>query len=34
VDENEVINALSQEQSRWGDLNARLDDLERTLGAR
>ena len=34
VDENEAVNALSQEQSRWGDLNTRLDDLERTLGAR
>lgn len=34
ADENEAINALSQEQSRWGDLNTRLDDLERSLGAR
>ena len=34
VDENEAVNALSQEQSRWGNLNTRLDDLERTLGAR
>jgi chromosome segregation ATPase len=34
VDENEAANALTQEQSRWGDLNTRLDDLERTLGAR
>jgi hypothetical protein len=34
VDENEAVNALAQEQSRWGDLNTRLDDLERSLGAR
>lgn len=34
ADENEAVNALSQEQSRWGDLNTKLDDLERTLGAR
>jgi hypothetical protein len=34
VDENEAVNALSQEQSRWGDLNTRLEDLERTLGGR
>ena len=34
ADENEAANALSQEQSRWGDLNTRLDDLERSLGAR
>ena len=34
ADENEAANALGQEQSRWGDLNTRLDDLERTLGAR
>jgi seryl-tRNA synthetase len=34
MDENEAVNALSQEQSRWGDLSTRLDDLERTLGAR
>ena len=34
MDENEAVNALSQEQSRWGDLNTRLDDLERSLGAR
>jgi hypothetical protein len=34
VDENEAVNALTQEQSRWGDLNTKLDDLERTLGAR
>lgn len=34
ADENEAVNALSQEQSRWGDLNTRLDDLERTLGGR
>ena len=34
MDENEAVNALSQEQSRWGDLNTRVDDLERSLGAR
>lgn len=34
ADENDAVNALSQEQSRWGDLNTRLDDLERTLAAR
>jgi hypothetical protein len=34
VDENDAVNALSQEQSRWGDLNTRLEDLERTLGGR
>jgi hypothetical protein len=34
LDENEAVNALSQEQSRWGDLNTRLEDLERTLGGR
>ena len=34
ADENEAVNALTQEQSRWGDLNARLDDLEKTLGGR
>jgi seryl-tRNA synthetase len=34
TDENEAVNALSQEQSRWGDLNTRVDDLERSLGAR
>jgi chromosome segregation ATPase len=30
--ENEAAQALSTEQSRWVDLNARLDDLERLLG--
>ena len=34
ADENEAVNALTQEQSRWSDLNTRLDDLERSLGAR
>jgi hypothetical protein len=34
VDENDAVNALSQEQSRWGDLNTRLEGLERTLGGR
>jgi predicted nucleic acid-binding Zn-ribbon protein len=30
--ENEAAQALSTEQSRWIDLNARLDELERLLG--
>lgn len=30
--ESEAIQALSTEQSRWVDLNARLDELERLLG--
>ena len=34
ADESDAAIALGQEQSRWGDLNTRLDDLERTLGAR
>jgi len=34
ADESDAVTALGQEQSRWGDLNTRLDDLERTLGAR
>jgi hypothetical protein len=33
AEENDAIAALGQEQSRWGDLNSRLDDLERSLGA-
>jgi chromosome segregation ATPase len=34
VDESDAVTALSQEQGRWGDLNTRLEDLERTLGGR
>jgi hypothetical protein len=34
VEENDAINALRQEQDRWGDINARLEELDRTLGAR
>jgi chromosome segregation ATPase len=30
--ENEMAQALSTEQARWVDLNARLDELERLLG--
>jgi hypothetical protein len=30
--ENDVLQALASEQSRWIDLNARLDELERLLG--
>lgn len=30
--ENDAAQALSTEQSRWIDLNARLDELERLLG--
>jgi chromosome segregation ATPase len=30
--ENEIAQALSTEQARWVDLNARLDELERLLG--
>jgi hypothetical protein len=32
VEENDAAGALAQEQARWGDLNARLDELERSLG--
>jgi hypothetical protein len=32
--ENDLTNALAQEQARWSDVNGRLDDLERTLNAR
>jgi uncharacterized membrane protein len=31
VEENDAANALAQEQSRWSDLNSRLDELERSL---
>jgi hypothetical protein len=34
VEENDAINALRQEQDRWGDINARLEELDRTLGPR
>ena len=33
-EENEAIDALREEQDRWGDFNARLEELDRTLGAR
>ena len=29
--ENELTNALSAEQARWSDFNARLDELERAI---
>jgi hypothetical protein len=32
--EQDLANALAQEQARWSDVNGRLDDLERTLNAR
>ena len=32
--ENDLANALAQEQARWSDVNGRLDDLERSLTAR
>jgi len=34
VEENDASNALRQEQDRWGDFNTRLEELDRTLGAR
>jgi hypothetical protein len=34
AEENEAITALRQEQDRWGDFNTRLEELDRTLGAR
>lgn len=34
ADENEATTALREEQDRWGEFNARLEDLDRTLGAR
>jgi hypothetical protein len=34
AEESEVVNALSAEQGRWSDFNARLDEIERTLPAR
>ena len=33
IEETDATNALGQEQSRWGDLNTRLDDLDRSIGA-
>jgi hypothetical protein len=32
--ENDLANALAQEQARWSDVNSRLDELERVLPAR
>jgi hypothetical protein len=34
VEESDAVNALAQEQGRWNDLNARLDELERSLSQR
>jgi hypothetical protein len=34
AEEAEAVNALSAEQGRWVDLNARLDELERSLAPR
>jgi hypothetical protein len=34
AEENESTNALREEQDRWGDFNARLEELDRTLGRR
>ena len=34
VEENDAVNALAQEQGRWNDFNARLDELERSLSQR
>jgi hypothetical protein len=34
VEESDAANALAQEQSRWNDFNARLDELERSLSQR
>ena len=34
VEETDAVNALAQEQGRWNDFNARLDELERTLSQR
>jgi hypothetical protein len=31
VEENDAVSALAQEQGRWNDFNARLDELERSL---
>jgi hypothetical protein len=34
VEETDAANALAQEQGRWNDFNARLDELERSLAQR
>jgi chromosome segregation ATPase len=34
AEHDNVLNALSTEQSRWNDFNNRLDELERSLPAR
>jgi hypothetical protein len=34
AEETDAVNALAQEQGRWNDFNARLDELERTLSQR
>jgi hypothetical protein len=34
VEESDAANALAQEQGRWNDLNARLDELEGSLSQR
>jgi hypothetical protein len=34
VGETDAVNALAQEQGRWNDFNARLEELERSLSQR
>ena len=34
AEEADAVNALAQEQGRWNDFNARLDELERSLSRR
>jgi hypothetical protein len=34
AEETQLLNAVAAEQSRWSDLNARLDDLEQALTTR
>jgi hypothetical protein len=34
AEENESTMALKEEQDRWGEFNARLEELDRTLGTR
>jgi len=34
AEENDALSALAQEQGRWNDFNARLDELERSLSQR
>jgi hypothetical protein len=34
VEETDAVNDLAQEQGRWNDFNARLDELERSLSQR